>query len=662
MATESQIIITAVDRATSEIAKVRQAMEETAKSNQKSNDQLRTAATVAAGATAAYVVLKKGIIDSIAAFSQGQEVQQKLTSIILNHEGATMGDVKALISQAEAIQSTTVASKDLVVAAQAQLATFDLTPKSIQAIIPGLVDMTIAERGLNATSEDAKNMAQGLGKAFLGQYDSLLKQGFVITQAQRKMIEFGNETEKTTAIAEILGTTYEDVAKDMLGTFPGMVQFMKNNLGELQDSFGEGLAKSIQKSFSDIIGSFSDYQQSLESAKSWTVNFGYTSVQVFTLMARVAWNSLQNLASAAAGIVTTVISAAEDLGRSIGDSIKKGEWTPNFDQTKASWNGMVDDIMTNSTDIATAFSQFQNNIETGVTDPLKDANDELGKMPGNGSDAGDKLAKAMEKAAEKIKKLKEQMKDAISSAKKDIQDLKDSYEKEEKQKQSDLASSIASVIVEKNKERQQLNEDLKKAETETEKASIKEKLSAIDKFFADHQSDLAKYSGAIAEENYKASLDAVEILKYQYAQEAKERKADYDDKLKDLKSHLKEVKAEYKKKLQELKDEIKKDGLDEIKVNVLLSSSGSSSKKRAVGGSVIRGQEYTVGENGPETFIPDQSGRIETRGQSQSMQGAQYFSFDFRGATVESEERIVQMVQRALSRRNELASLGSQTL
>ena len=88
--------------------------------------------------------------------------------------------------------------------------------------------MTIAERGLNATSEDAKNMAQGLGKAFLGQYDSLLKQGFVITQAQRKMIEFGNETEKTTAIAEILGTTYEDVAKDMLGTFPGMVQFMKN--------------------------------------------------------------------------------------------------------------------------------------------------------------------------------------------------------------------------------------------------------------------------------------------------------------------------------------------------------------------------------------------------------------------------------------------------
>ena len=118
-----------------------------------------------------------------------------------------------------------------------------------------------------------------------------------------------------------------------------------------------------------------------------------------------------------------------------------------------------------------------------------------------------------------------------------------------------------------------------------------------------------------------------------------------------------------KKKLQELKDEIKKDGLDEIKINVLLSpSSSSSSKKRAVGGSVIRGQEYTVGENGPETFIPDQSGRIETGRQSQSSQGAQYFSFDFRGATIESEERIVQLVQRALSRRNELASLGSQML
>lgn len=187
-------------------------------------------------ATGAAVIFGKS---SVKSFSEGQETAQRLTSIMLNLKGATMADVEAMKAQATQLQKVGVVSDDVVMAAQAQLATFDLQGSSIQKIIPGLVDMIVAEKGVAATSEDATNAARGLGKAFQGNFEMLTKQGFVISDAQKNMIEFGNENQKAKAIMEILGTTYKNVNQDMRNnTWAGAIAGLANTFDDFKEIVG----------------------------------------------------------------------------------------------------------------------------------------------------------------------------------------------------------------------------------------------------------------------------------------------------------------------------------------------------------------------------------------------------------------------------------------
>jgi hypothetical protein len=183
---------------------------------------------------------------SVDAYNESVEVATKLEKIILNLNGATMDNVEALKRQARELQKVGVFGDDVVMAAQAQLATFDLTSESIEKVIPGLLDMMAAEKGMNATMQDSKDIAQGLGKAFNGQYDMLVKQGFIITDVQKKMIEFGDEQTRAEAITQILGTTYNGLNQEMRKTFQGQMIAAKNTMGDFMELVGQFITEHLQ--------------------------------------------------------------------------------------------------------------------------------------------------------------------------------------------------------------------------------------------------------------------------------------------------------------------------------------------------------------------------------------------------------------------------------
>lgn len=603
---ELTLILKLQDQISKDLKKVSDSIGDTGKQAKGSGGMFANLGLKLGGLAAAYAFIKEGIFGSLEAFSEQAEIQQKLTSIILNHEGATMGDVKVLLDQAAAIQATTVASDELVLAAQAQLATFDLTSQSIAAIIPGLIDMTIAEKGLNATSEDAKQMAQGLGKAFQGQYDSLLKQGFVITDTQKKMIELGDETQKTRAIAEILGTTYEDVAKDMLDTWPGMVKFVKNNVGELQESFGEGFAAGIQSSFMSVFGSFENFGNALNEAKSWLKSFGYTSVQVFTLFARVIWNSMQNVYEVIKGTFAALGGIVADFVQNVAD-LFQGDFVYNAENASAAFDTLRNNVNQNLVDIGSAMNDFGDNIETGVQEPLKGVSAEFGKMKGVAGGATDEMTKKMDAAAKKISELKDRMKEAIASAKQDIKDFKKEFEQQELKKQEEFQKNVAQIIVDKQNELVDLKTQNDAEMTDSERTARAEQIRTIEDFLNKHLQDQQMYSDAISQVKKFQALDEIEQLKFTYEEEKKMRKQDYEEQLSDLKDHLKSVEKEYKKKLKDLRDELKKE-LGNITISVDVKK--ESSKKRAFGGPVTAGTSYIVGERRPELFVPDSNGRI----------------------------------------------------
>lgn len=233
--TEIQLLVTAKDQASNTLKKVGGSMESIASVGKK----IATGLALASGAAVAFG------IKSVGAFQESEEVSKKLEKIVLNLKGATMENVKALNMQADALKRKGVLDDDTIRSAQAQLATFDLQSKSIEKVIPGLLDMIVAEKGMNASMEDAKMAAQGLGKAFQGNFDVLSKQGFVITETQKKMIEFGNEETKVKAITQILGTTYKGVNEEMAKTTQGQLLKMKQAFGDLEKTIGGVIANAL---------------------------------------------------------------------------------------------------------------------------------------------------------------------------------------------------------------------------------------------------------------------------------------------------------------------------------------------------------------------------------------------------------------------------------
>lgn len=195
-----------------------------------------TAATTAAVGALGYVAKK-----SIEEFQKQEEVSTKLRTLILNQKDATMENVTALEAQAAAMQEVTTFGDDVVMSAQAQLATFDLTSEAIQQIIPGFLDMVAAEKGAVVSSEEMKIAAQGMGKALVGQTDALIKQGFIFTDLQKEILKTGTEQERLNVITEVMGKTYGGVAAEMKNTFVGQMEAVKNQLGEVGELIGAEL-------------------------------------------------------------------------------------------------------------------------------------------------------------------------------------------------------------------------------------------------------------------------------------------------------------------------------------------------------------------------------------------------------------------------------------
>lgn len=134
---------------------------------------------------------------------------ERLRVLTENSTGATKLMTDELIRQAEAIDKVWVATKDWIVAAQAQFATFDMSTKAIKELIPAFTDYVIAEKWASASTEEYISMANGLAQALNWNYASLTRTWFILDEETKKIIENWNEMERVQAIVEVLNSTYE---------------------------------------------------------------------------------------------------------------------------------------------------------------------------------------------------------------------------------------------------------------------------------------------------------------------------------------------------------------------------------------------------------------------------------------------------------------------
>ena len=170
--------------------------------------------------------------------------QERLASLLRNTNGASEEQIKALVAQAEAIEQVGVTTKEQILVAQSQLATFDLAGSTISKLTPAIVDYVQAEKLGAATSDDFRQMTNGLAQALNGNFASLTKTGFVLDEATKKTISSGTESERAAAIVEVLNTTYRGFNKTLRDRDPMRAALM--DLQKLRGDIGQALTPIVQ--------------------------------------------------------------------------------------------------------------------------------------------------------------------------------------------------------------------------------------------------------------------------------------------------------------------------------------------------------------------------------------------------------------------------------
>jgi hypothetical protein len=227
--------------------------------------------------TASFVGIAGAIGLSIREVIQAETAQNRLTQILRTATKATDEQISVLIKQADALEKVGVVSADSIIQAQAQLATFDLQSESIERLIPSILDYVVAEKGASATTEDLKQLTNGLAQALQGNFSSLTRTGFVLDEATKELIANGNEVERTTALVKVLDSTYKGFNTTARETTEGSLIAMKNEFGNLMQTVGKEfmpILLEFSKAMLPIIQSVSTWVQENSELTKWILIAG----------------------------------------------------------------------------------------------------------------------------------------------------------------------------------------------------------------------------------------------------------------------------------------------------------------------------------------------------------------------------------------------------
>jgi hypothetical protein len=235
------------------------------------------------------VAVVGGIVGIIAA-SRGWEeeakasidAQTKLYAILKNVKGVTDAQTTSLYNYAQAQQQVGVVDGDVITSGVQQVGTFQLQTATIKKLIPGMADLLAQQKGLNATQGDAVSIGNLLGKAMAGNTGSLSKVGIIFTEAQKKILKFGNEQERASTLAEVLKQNVGGVNAALAATDQGKIQQATNAIGDMKETLGTTslfikaqFAKVFMDNFPQINAKVNDVSASIQT---WAENGGVTRI------------------------------------------------------------------------------------------------------------------------------------------------------------------------------------------------------------------------------------------------------------------------------------------------------------------------------------------------------------------------------------------------
>lgn len=196
-------------------------------------------------ASALAVPLVAGINKALSAYEVQMAAETKLTEIYKTRMGASEDAAKATMEYASALQQLGVVGDEVTLSGAQQLATFLQYPETVNALLPAMDNLLVQQKGLNATSQDAVNIANLMGKAMQGNTGALRRVGITFDEAQEAVLKYGTEEERAAMLAEVINQNVGNMNETMAETPLGKIQQMRNSMGDLKEEVGAALAPVI---------------------------------------------------------------------------------------------------------------------------------------------------------------------------------------------------------------------------------------------------------------------------------------------------------------------------------------------------------------------------------------------------------------------------------
>lgn len=243
--------------------------------------------TVAAlqNASSAINGLRDTMAGLTASYNAVQQANTQLTTVMRQRMAATEEDIKKVNEVIGAQSKLGVIGGTIQKTGAQQIATFLKEKGTLEQLIPAMNDLLAQQKGLNATQEDARSVANLMGKAMTGQTSALRRVGITFSEAQENIMKYGTEQQRAAMLAQIITDNVGHMNAQLGKTDAGQLKQAEMLFAAIKVQIGELVSKWLPKiTFAaqalTIVNSMISLGNSIKGATMVIAKFGITTKAV----------------------------------------------------------------------------------------------------------------------------------------------------------------------------------------------------------------------------------------------------------------------------------------------------------------------------------------------------------------------------------------------
>ena len=220
-----------------------------------------------------------------ASYNAVQQANTQLTTVMRQRMDATEEDIKKVNEVIGAQSKLGVIGGTIQKTGAQQIATFLKEKGTLEQLIPAMDDLLAQQKGLNATQEDARSVANLMGKAMTGQTSALRRVGITFSEAQENIMKYGTEQQRAAMLAQIITDNVGHMNAQLGKTDAGQLKQAEMQFAAIKVQIGELVSKWLPKiTFAaqalTIVNSMISLGNSIKGATMVIANFGITTKAV----------------------------------------------------------------------------------------------------------------------------------------------------------------------------------------------------------------------------------------------------------------------------------------------------------------------------------------------------------------------------------------------